>query len=82
VGEAAHLSSKQINDEHLNLARNYMKHKVVPQGEFRSFALETEAIYILVRAYANAALLNVAPSAPWTRFVQWVKENRRDLVEP
>src|SRR5262245_47681550 len=50
-GEAAHLSTKQINDEHLNLARNFMKHKVVPEGEVRALALETEAIYILVRAY-------------------------------
>ena len=81
AGEAAHLTSKQINDEHLNLARNYMKHKVVPDGDVRAFALETEAIYILVRTYANAVLLGVAPSAPWTRFVQWVKQHRPDLVE-
>lgn len=74
------LSEKQIRDEHLNLARNILKHKRVPRHQPVTLALETEAIYMITRALDNAVRLGYELTDDRNRFVEWVYLHRKDLI--
>ena len=80
--QSPQLSEKQIRDEHLNLARNILKHKRVPAHQELSLSLETEAVYSLTRALDNAIRLGYSLTGWREQFVHWVYANREDLIGP
>ena len=78
----AHLTDKELNDMHLNLVRNALKHAAYEEHEEKYYALETEAIYYLTRAIDNHIRLGYILSENLSRFVHWVNKNRPDLTDP
>ena len=71
---------KQINDDYVNRARNFFKHKHGALDERFQFEPETEAICALVRSIANAALVTEAVSDSAVSFFKWLTANRPELI--
>jgi hypothetical protein len=78
---APDLSHKEINDLHINRARNFMKHKICGEHEQVEFDLEGEAICAIVRACSNLALLTETVSGDVEAFFEWLKVHRPDLTD-
>lgn len=79
---ASNLSEKEITFNHLNLARNALKHFNISTEESISLALETEAIAIIVRAIENMRVLRIEFSREVNAFILWVKSERKDIADP
>lgn len=71
---------KEINDDYVNRARNFFKHKHRALDERFPFEPETEAICALVRSIGNAALVTEAVSDAAVSFFKWLKANRPELI--
>lgn len=72
---------KHINDEYVNRARNFFKHKNrIALDERQAFEPETDAICALVRSISNAALVTEAVSENAISFFKWLKANRPELI--
>ena len=71
---------KQINDDYVNRARNFFKHKHRALDQRFKFEPETEAICALVRSITNAALVTEAVSDSAVSFFKWLTANRPELI--
>lgn len=74
------LNLKEINDRHINYARNFFKHKICEEFEQFECDLEAEAIIALCRAADNLVMLTELPSEKSVEFLQWLKVHRPDLI--
>ncbi|MDA8093311.1 MAG: hypothetical protein M0T84_05250 [Betaproteobacteria bacterium] len=73
------LTPKQVNDEAVNRARNFFKHKVGDIEEPTEFDLQTEAISAIARAICHAGLVTGELSEHMIAFFEWLKANRPEL---
>jgi hypothetical protein len=76
------LTDKELNDLHLNLVRNALKHATEQEGVTKAYALETESIYYITRAIDNHIRLEEQVTEIMKAFIQWVNINRPDLTNP
>lgn len=79
--EKTGIEEKVISQEHLNKAKNWLKHwKEMKDVESLEIELETEAIQYLVRAITNLITHDNSLTSETPRFFKWVNENRKDLI--
>lgn len=77
---APDLSLKQINDEYVNRARNFYKHKTNDIHERVEFETETEAISAIIRATYNSVLVTGNLPESVIEFLKWLNINRPDIT--
>lgn len=76
------IDEKIISQNHLNKAKNWLKHwKDMGDKETIGIELETEAIQYIVRALSNLVVHDNSVTSEAPRFFNWLRENRRDLIE-
>jgi len=76
------MSEKEVSQDHLNIARNFLKHwdQKRDQEKIR-LDLEDEAIQFIVRALMNLSTHDGSQPSEGPRFFAWMAENRADLLE-
>ena len=75
------LPEKTVSQEHLNKARNWLKHwKDLKDSETVSIDLQGEAIQYIVRALTNLAMYDGSLPSEGPRFRDWLDTNRPDLM--
>ncbi|MEK7763148.1 MAG: hypothetical protein AAB433_16360 [Nitrospirota bacterium] len=75
------LSSSVISQAYLNKAKNWLKHwKEMKDEESIEIELETEAIQYIVRAITNLVTHDKSCTSETPRFVDWIRNNRKDLL--
>ncbi|ULO24689.1 hypothetical protein [Methylocystis sp. SB2] len=73
------ISAKEISDDYLNKARNWLKH--VAESPHEKLLIEdNEVVQIIVRALSNLSLLDHKLSREGKRFLVWLKENKPDQI--
>lgn len=75
------ISGQELNNKHINRARNYFKHAAGEIGEEQEFDLELEAITAIMRGCV--CYLSAVGEELWDspkRFFIWLRENRPDLL--
>ena len=78
--EKSGLPENIVSQDHLNKVKNWLKHwKEMEDKEITEIELETEAIQYLIRAIANLVTHERTLTSETPRFLEWLKENRRDL---
>jgi hypothetical protein len=79
LSEKLGMPKKQFSDEHLNLAKNWLKHwKSQQDNEVIELKLESEAIQYIYRAITNLANYDQSQTSESPRFFAWVEEHKRD----
>ena len=75
------MSEKIISQQHLNKARNWLKHWD-QRRDYEKICLELdeEAIQYIVRALTNLAMHDGSQPSEGPRFWNWMDQNRRDLL--
>lgn len=74
------LDSKIVSQEHLNKAKNWLKHwKNFEDNDSVDIELETEAVQYILRAISNLYLHDCSLSSESPRFLKWLTENRKDI---
>ena len=74
------LPESVISQEHMNKARNWLKHWTKMQdAETITVDLEGEAIQYIVRALVNFVLHDRSLPSEGPRFFKWLADNRKDL---
>ena len=68
------ISEKIIRDEHLNAAKNWLKHNDKKE-DVREFQLRDEAIQYIARALINLIIHDKSLPSEGPRFLEWIKEN-------
>jgi len=76
----ATISSKAINDDYINNARNFLKHARGAVDDKYWFDLEHESAMAIVRASINFALLTEKATKGSPRFFQWFREAKREFI--
>lgn len=72
--EAHGLERKILSQQHLNKARNWLKHwSPQTEPEYEEFELVQEAVQGIVRGLSNMLSYNGALPAEGTRFIDWVR---------
>ena len=75
------ISEKTISQQHLNRARNWIKHwDQRLDDEKICLELDEEAIQYIVRAFTNLAMHDASQPSEGPRFWNWMDQNRRDLL--
>jgi hypothetical protein len=75
------ISEKIISQQHLNKARNWLKHwDQRTDREKICLELEDEAIQYIVRALTNFAMHDRSQPSEGPRFWSWMDQNRPDLL--
>jgi len=75
------LPENVISQEHMNRARNWMKHWTeMKDAETISVDLEGEATQYIVRALVNLMLHDRSLPSEGPRFFKWLSANRKDLT--
>jgi hypothetical protein len=86
---APNLNDSQINEFHINFARNFLKHRLSEkffknnksdENEKFEFDLENEAIIALCRAGDNIYRLAKLTSKVSEEFSKWLENHRADLI--
>ncbi len=81
LSEEYEIPKKVVSQEHLNKVKNWLKHwKGMKDEESLEIELETEAIQYLIRAIANLVTYDNSLTTQTPRFLQWIEENRKDLL--
>jgi len=73
------LNEKLVRDEHLNKAKNWLKHNDEASDESIDLDIQTEAIQLIARALVNLARHDQSITSEGVRFAIWLQENRPDL---
>ena len=82
LSQKAGIDEKIISQNHLNKAKNWLKHwKNMEDDEAIAIELQTEAIQYIVRALSNLVAHDNSITSEAPRFFDWLKENRKDLIE-
>jgi hypothetical protein len=75
------LSEKELNDNYLNKARNWLKHwDGKPDTAKMRLELDGEALQYIVRALTNLAIHDGSQPSEGPRFWEWMSKNRQDLL--
>jgi hypothetical protein len=75
------LADKVVSQEHLNKARNWLKHwDQRSDNERIRLELDEEAIQYIVRALTNLATHDGSQPSEGPRFWAWLDKNRPDLL--
>lgn len=75
------LPEKVVSQDHLNKARNWLKHwDGHTDNEKVRLELDEEAIQYIVRALTNLANHDGSSPSEGPRFWTWIAENRQDLL--
>ncbi len=75
------IPEKVISQDYLNKTKNWLKHwKEMKDKECLEIELETEAIQYLIRGIANLVTYDRSVTSETPRFLAWINENRKDLV--
>ncbi len=72
---------KEINDAHVNRARNFLKHASQSLMNEEGFDLELESITAITRAIGNYGMVMDDITKGSIEFLKWLKSNRRDLLD-
>ena len=75
------LDQKTVTQDHLNRARNWLKHwnDQVDQDEIE-LELDEEAIQYIVRSLTNFALYDGSTPSEGPRFFEWLQKHRPELL--
>lgn len=73
------IPKKVVSQQHLNKARNWLKHwdKETGEPEYEDFELEAEAVQHIVRAIANLIALDQSIPSEGLRFFEWLSQHRK-----
>jgi hypothetical protein len=74
-------SEKQLNDDYLNKAKNWLKHwdGTLATAKIR-LELDEEALQYIVRALTNLAIHDGSQPSEGPRFWEWMSKHRLDLL--
>jgi hypothetical protein len=76
------MPEKEVSQDHLNKARNWLKHWDGRTDEEKiSLQLDEEALQYIVRALTNLSAHDASQPSEGPRFWMWMSENRLDLLE-
>ncbi len=79
LSEKFNLSQREVSDNHLNRARNWLKHSAVGDPfETATFELEAEATQIISRAISNLMSIDRSLPSQGQRFLNWIRKERGD----
>ena len=80
IATELNISEKSASDDHLNFAKNLFKHWPIKEDEV-FVDLETSAVQYVLRALTN--MIGFDKSIPYEapRYIEWLKENRPDLID-
>jgi hypothetical protein len=73
------ISEKDLVNEHLNNARNLLKHYRGPGTERVTLEPDLEAIHYIIRGLNDLHSYDGSLPSEGLRFLTWIHENRRDL---
>lgn len=80
LSEKLEIPNKKLSDEHLNFAKNWLKHwKDQKDPEVIELKLEYEAMQYMFRCITNLAIYDQSASSETPRFMAWVEANKREL---
>ena len=75
------IEEKVISQEHLNKAKNWLKHwKELKDEENLEIELENQAIQYIARAIANLVSHDYSITSETPRYYKWLKENKQELM--
>lgn len=73
------LSEKDVASQHLNAARNWLKHDRPPHT--LETPLEMDAVNMIIRALSNMAALDRSLPSEGPRFIAWLRTARPELFD-
>jgi hypothetical protein len=75
------MPESEVSQNHLNLAKNFLKHwDVGTEREKIYLELDEEALQYIVRALTNLATYDASLSSEAPRLLAWMEANRPDLA--
>lgn len=78
--ESHGLERTEISQQHLNKARNWLKHwSSDGDSEYQSFELLNEAVQGIARGITNLSSYNQSIPSEGPRFLQWLKDSKHNL---
>lgn len=80
LAAAYSLDEKIVSQQHLNKAKNWLKHNDDRLNSSANFEGDTEAIQQIVRAVTNLIRHDKTVPSEFPRFVEWMKAERPDLL--